>query len=78
MRPIALRLRLTILVVAVASLLHAPITAQVESERPRVALTQMPELGELWPGDFNEDGITDVRRGCPIAKDKGVNPPPVR
>jgi outer membrane protein OmpA-like peptidoglycan-associated protein len=24
------------------------------------------------------DGITDVKRGCPVAKEKGVSPPPVR
>lgn len=61
MRPIALCSRLALLVVAVATLVHAPLTAQVEPERPRVALTQMPELtNELWPGDFNEDGVTDL------------------
>jgi len=24
------------------------------------------------------DGITDAKRGCDVAKDKGVSPPPVR
>ena len=60
MRSIATRWHLMFLVVATTTLLRAPMAAQIEPERPRVALTQMSFSDELWPADFNEDGVTDI------------------
>jgi hypothetical protein len=57
-----LRSTVALLLTATAAVLYQPpAVAQLEPERPRVALTQVPSLvAELWPADFNEDGITDL------------------
>ena len=43
---------------------HSLITAQEPVQRPHALVTKMPHLAfEVWPADFNEDGVTDLVAG---------------
>ena len=53
------------LILSAGGLLTLPaLLAQSDPERPYAVLTKMPSMAfEVWPADFNEDGITDLVAG---------------
>src|SRR6187399_811232 len=56
---------LAALILSAGGLVTLPaLMAQSEPPRPHAVLTKLPSLAfEVWPADFNEDGITDLVAG---------------